>query len=263
MHNYPNAFISTQNGPTRNRLKLYTNNTVWLNNGDEYQIEFENYTQRNFLAKIKIDGQFISDSGLILKPGQHIYLDRYFDSPRRFKFSTYSVENTAEAKSAIQNNGWVEIYFYEQLIHFQPTISWTYTNQWFPQYPVNDPFFGRDISGSARGFDADAGLYGAGRYGYKDMSINCCNNVSDDLNAFHGMEKSIETGRTEQGSVSNQTFKMENMEFNSWHSQYVVYKIVPFSAVAGYSTVRNYCTSCSYRVRDGKWIYCPKCGNRI
>jgi len=261
MQNYPNAFISTQNGPTRNRLKLYTNNTVWLNNGDEYQIEFENYTQRNFLAKIKIDGQFISDSGLILKPGQHIYLDRYFDSPRRFKFSTYSVENTAEAKSAIQNNGWVEIYFYEQLIHFQPAISWTYTNQWFPQYPTNDPYFG--ISGSSRTSGVVDGLYGEGRFGYsKTLDEVNCYNVQADMNVLRSEEK-IETGRTEQGSVSNQTFKMENMEFNSWHSQYVVYKIVPFSAVAGYSTVRNYCTSCSYRLRDGKWIYCPKCGNRI
>jgi len=259
MQHYPNAFICTQNGPTKNRLRLYSNNQLWLNNGDEYQIEFENYTNRPFLAKIKIDGKFISESGLILKPGQHIYLDRYFDQPRRFKFSTYHIENTPEAQEAIQNNGWVEIYFYEEYINFNNAVNWS------------DPTWSRQITGSARFGDANDGLYGAGRYGYSypDMSVNCNSRVyNDDLNAFHGMdtlrsEKSIETGRTEQGSISNQSFKFEDMEFNSWHTHYVVYKLVPYSAIIDKTSVRNYCPHCSYRVRDSKWVFCPKCGNRI
>ena len=27
--------------------------------------------------------------------------------------------------------------------------------------------------------------------------------------------------------------------------------------------IREYCTSCGYRLRNGKWNYCPKCGNKI
>ena len=62
---------------------------------------------------------------------------------------------------------------------------------------------------------------------------------------------------------SNQTFKFEDFEFNAWHSHYVVYKLVPYSAIIDKTSVRNYCSQCSYRVRDSKWVYCPKCGNRI
>jgi len=258
MQNYPNAFISTQNGSTKNRLKLYSNNQLWLNDGNEYQIEFENYTQRTLLAKIKIDGKFISDSGLILKPGQHIYLDRYFDSPRRFKFSTYQFENTPEAQAAIQNNGWVEIYFYEQYVNYNSItftnhLGWNYDNR---------------ITGSMRTGDANS-LYGAGRYDNSRgmMSVNCCNNVEDDLNCFHGKSSKDtelkETGRTQEGSISNQSFKFEDFEFNAWHSHHVVYKLVPYSAIIDKTSVRNYCSHCSYRVRDSKWIYCPKCGNRV
>lgn len=257
MSYYPEAYIVTQN-ITKNRLKVYTNNRLYLNEGDEFQIEFENYTTRNFLAKIKLNGEWISNSGLILKPGQHIYLDRYLDTPRRFKFSTYAVDNTPQAKQAIKNNGEVEIYFYEQLINFnftnhpaitQPEWYWWYNNQ------------GITGSVSYRGSSANAGLYGTGRYGYADMSVNCCND--GDLNAFHGMPDKIETGRVEQGSHSSQVLKEENMEFNNWHSHFIAYKILPVSTYQHQQPVRNYCSSCSYRVRDSKWVFCPKCGNRI
>lgn len=261
---YPEAYIVTQN-ITKNRLKVYTNNRLYLNEGDEFQIEFENYTTRNFLAKIKLNGEWISNSGLILKPGQHIYLDRYLDTPRRFKFSTYAVDNTPQAKQAIKNNGEVEIYFYEQLINFNftnyPSITqpdyWWYNNQ--------------DITGSVsyRGSNANA-LYGAGRYGYADrgydiMSVNCCNtNQDDQINLMNERnEGKIETGRVEQGSHSSQVLKEENMEFNNWHSHFIIYKILPISQQTYEQPVRNYCSSCSYRVRDSKWVFCPKCGNKI
>ena len=74
----------------------------------------------------KLNGQYISNRGLVLQPGEHYYLDRYLDDKKRFKFSTYEIPNTKSAKKAIEKNGLVEIEFYQEQI-FNPN---TYT-MWY------------------------------------------------------------------------------------------------------------------------------------
>jgi len=248
---FPNAFISFQNGPTNNRLKVYSNNEIFLGSGAEFQIEFENYTNNVWLAKIKLNGSFISDSGLILKPGQHIYLDRYLDTQKRFKFDTYMVDDNDQANKAIQNNGSVEILFYRELIN-QPIITWTYTssNINYPQYPYPDIDKYYLYKGSSTG---DALYCNSLAKGGQTFDANM-------LNETRSAKK--ETGRVEEGSISNQSFKYENREFESYYSKQVFYKLLPLSQMKEEINLRQYCSNCGYRLRDNKWQFCPKCGSR-
>ena len=106
----PCAYISKD----RKRLKQF-GQTVYLNNGDEFQLELFNPSSTTVLAKIKLDGSYISGGGIVLKPGQRVFLERYLDDPRKFKFETYEVDGTSnEVLDAIAGNGDVVIDFFDE-----------------------------------------------------------------------------------------------------------------------------------------------------
>ena len=68
----PQSFVTKG----KQRLKQHSN-TVYLKNGDEFEIELFNPTKNHILAKILLDCKSISNSGIVLKPGQRIFLERY------------------------------------------------------------------------------------------------------------------------------------------------------------------------------------------
>lgn len=238
-YNLPQAFISIKRGDTNNRLKVYESKKIFLEKDSEFQIEFENYTNSVYLAKIKMNGKFISDTGLILKPGQHVYLDRYLDVNRRFKFDVYEIDDTPESKAATSNNGYVEIFFYKEKQVSQPSITWTY-NDYYEKYDTTYP---------------------KANFFYFSTSTN--ENYMSPMRLDRNI-KTKETGRVEQGSISDQSFKYENREFESYYSVSTTYQLLPLSEINSNNVnVREYCTNCGYRLRDNKWTFCPKCGNRV
>lgn len=103
----PEADIAINN----NRLRKY-GNRIYLKDQTEFQIEFANKTSTTYLAKIKFNGNYVSNQGLVLRPGEHVFLERYFDTQKKFQFSTYSVKDTQDIQEAIRKNGLVEIEFY-------------------------------------------------------------------------------------------------------------------------------------------------------
>ena len=106
----PCAYITKD----KKRLKQF-GQTVYLNNGDEFQLELFNPSSTTVLAKIKLDGSYISGGGIVLKPGQRVFLERYLDDPRKFKFETYEVDGTSnEVLDAISGNGDVVIDFFDE-----------------------------------------------------------------------------------------------------------------------------------------------------
>ncbi|HOG38684.1 MAG TPA: hypothetical protein PLD95_04445, partial [bacterium] len=82
----PSAFITKG----RQRIKQY-NDTVYLKNGDEFEIELFNPTQNKIRAEILLNDVSIG-SGIVLRPGERVFLDRYLDEPKKFKFETYNVD---------------------------------------------------------------------------------------------------------------------------------------------------------------------------
>jgi hypothetical protein len=128
-----------------NRLKRYNKQNptpnYYLNNGQEFQLELFNPTQYIVRADISLNNVKIKGGGLVLKPGERVFLDRYLDSPRKFKFETYEVGNSKEVKKAIEKNGLVKVQFYQQDLtqgFFGGTIITT-TPNYYPWSQHNTP----------------------------------------------------------------------------------------------------------------------------
>jgi hypothetical protein len=146
----PSAWIVTNNRkdksqPSDKGRKSVKNGKVYLDDGQEFEIELQNPLTECVLCDIKLNGQSISKNGLVLKPGQRFYLDCFIDDKKKFVFSTYEVENTLESNDAIAKNGLLEIFFYKEDVvqindwkrrfdkvivekHYYPTYHpyWTY-----------------------------------------------------------------------------------------------------------------------------------------
>ena len=98
----PTAHITKK----KSRLKIYNGNTVFLNDKDNFEFEIHNPTQKSVLCKIKLNGEYISTSGVVIRPGQRVFLERFLDTNNKFEFSTYEVKDTSLNRTAIDLN-WV------------------------------------------------------------------------------------------------------------------------------------------------------------
>jgi len=106
----PQSFITR----SKQRLKQHID-TVYLNNGDEFEIELFNPTQNKVLAKIELNGKSIGN-GIVLRPGERVFLERYLDEAKKFLFETYVVNgNNKEVQESIAKNGDVVVKFYDEM----------------------------------------------------------------------------------------------------------------------------------------------------
>jgi hypothetical protein len=142
----PCAYI-TKN---KQRVKQFNQN-VYLKDGSEFEIELYNPSRKTVLGKIKIHGEFIKGGGIILRPGERVFLERYIDVPRKFKYETYTVDSTNETMNAIANNGDVEILFYEEQevlelkLNSYPTWNPTYVNNNLTA-PIGNNFYTSSVN---------------------------------------------------------------------------------------------------------------------
>lgn len=249
--NQPSAHIALNN----NRLRSYAD-VIYLKDGDEFQIELFNPLQVSVLAKVWINNRLISNSGLVIKPGQRYFLDRHIDQNAKFKFSTYTVDpgQTPEVLESIKNNGSVKVEFYPEKRFPQPlnwngitTLpytqpSWT-TNPYDVMYTTNNA----NISGTA---------------GVAFYSTSTSNNVGASINAHVSSE--IETGRIEKGSKSYQNFGTTNDTFEWYTCAISEWKILPDShKPIEIKEIRNYCSGCGTRIKKQTWKFCPNCGDKF
>ena len=252
----PCAYI-TKN---KQRIKQFGQN-VYLKDGSEFEIELYNPSRNTVLSKIKINGNFISGGGIILRPGERVFLERYLDVRRKFKFETYSVDSTNETMNAIANNGDVEILFYEEediidvrLNSYPWTNDYIYINRdintggSYPRYGVTFTTSNTVIN------SADA-----------NINLTSLNTSNDTVNRpLTKKSKSIETGRVEKGSSSNQEFNSVSKNFNSWTVSTSVWKLLPESQrpVEKRDLIEK-CPKCSTKVKKSSWKFCPECGHQL
>jgi hypothetical protein len=260
----PQAWIAVSN----NRQKVYDpNSIVYLDSDQEFQIELFNPENIPYLAKIEINGKMISNSGLILKPGQRYFLDRFIDENKKFLFSTYEVEmDSPEVENAIRNNGLVSVYFYpESKTNYWIGASTTYVSPGIFQGSgsttiTTDPTFWRSCSGTTHTISVSNLSSNAS---FTNTSSTSAFNVNSPVaGSFNTGTK--ETGRVEEGSQSNQSFSFSNMNFSSVPLFTSKYHIFPRS-VKGIeiSDLRSYCTECGGRIKKKTWKFCPSCGEKI
>lgn len=101
----------------KSRIKRYNKGdmpTYYLEKGTEFTIELFNPTQETILAKITLDNKALSQGGLVLKPGERIFLDRYLDVAKKFLFDTYEVSDSPEVQKAIEKNGDFKVQFFKE-----------------------------------------------------------------------------------------------------------------------------------------------------
>lgn len=255
----PAAFITVG----KQRLKQ-NGSVVYLKDGDEFEVEIFNPQQNSVLAKLKINGNYIGGGGVVLKPGQRVFLERYLDEARKFKFETYEVNaKSKEVQEAIKNNGVVEVEFYEEN---QYGGSITITNPGALIWNTGtNPY---TIYGSKT---ADFKLYNT----TTNLTSTSDNYFAGDSNAFYNtsqnLKKSLstdrfkETGRVEKGGDSKQEFTSVNMDFNSYPSSYSTWRLMPMSEKPIEASEVNvlYCTNCGSKRKKDNHKFCPHCGTKF
>lgn len=302
----PTKKVPTANlAVNRSRIKIYNKQgdmpTYYLQKNQEFQIELFNPTTDVVLAKIILNGKPISQGGLVLNPGQRVFLERYLDVAKKFLFDTYEVANTNEVKEAIENNGDFKVEFFRERQQFNNpflmTTSGTF-NRGATYYPLNGTSGGyvgqttTNINGGVSTFTtsslgANANLTNTASYSAPIPTANSFFNNSgsatmDGLLSFDNSNvtysektlpikmlrakksKSIETGRVEQGSSSDQKIKTidKDFEYHSFHT--IEYKMLPISQkinTAEDINVKVYCTNCGAKLGKGH-KFCATCGTK-
>ena len=251
----PTAHITKK----KSRLKVYNGNTVFLNDKDNFEFEIHNPKQKSVLVKIKLNGEYISTSGIVLRPGQRVFLERFLDSNNKFEFSTYEVNNTSENRSAIDLNGDVRIEFYDEQEsvrnNFLHLNSQTVYGTGINNTPY--PYYGTTLSTTGGvGYSTTTSTYNASNSTFTS-SVN-----SVDLNIPRS-KKSIETGRVEKGDTSKQSFtnSYQDFKYNTCHE--IAFKILPLSTKNKTTEdIRQYCTECGTKTKTN-FKFCPSCGNKL
>ena len=282
MHIGKSQWISTQiSGPSicsahittnRNRSKIYEGNHVYLKDKQNFEIELHNPTQSKILAKISIDGREISQSGIVLIPGERVYLERFIDNNHKFLFETYEVTNTEESKSAILQNGLVEVSFHPEASSYTYSSTTTYGTFAGGVSTFTAPMWDGD-SKSTNSYTVNCNI------GIIEGTINPISTVFsgtttnhdgkysspiDNTSSISLDDKYLESGRTEMGENSTQSFRTTMDNFNLLIVSKLTYQILPESLKpVEMSQIRNYCSGCGIRVKKASWKFCPGCGEKI
>jgi len=258
----------------RNRSKIY-GDSVYLKDGENFEIELFNPTTARVLAKINLNGKRISESGIVLRPGERIYLERFIDTNNKFLFETYEVDKSNEALNAIIDNGILEVSFYMESL---PLTNYTGNGGYFKGAPYNPTI---NIGGYPYNPDINIGGSTGIYYSYDVFGSYCTDpnfslggstvnnlftttSMTNDSIKGSNASNSLETGRVEIGESSDQEFKSVSANFNNLAVAIFKYRILPESQKPlESSSIRNYCTDCGTRIKKQTWKFCPNCGTKI
>jgi len=228
---------------------------VYLKNGQEFEIELFNPLTTTVLAKISLNGVPIGGGGIILRPGEHVFIERFLDKQNKFKFETYEVaSNNLIVDQAIKNNGLVKIEFYNEIIGYPIILG--VTNNWY-----QDGSFGKPNNYWYDNFNTTS---------YSTSGI-IGNNGPDGASGTEGIisannltHNTKETGRIEEGSHSQQQFEISNKSFNYYAFSTITYQIVPLSTKpVTASEIKVYCVECGAKRKKDSHKFCSTCGNKF
>jgi hypothetical protein len=229
----PSAWIVTPNDKGRKPIK---SGKVFLDDKEEFEIELFNPLTVSVLADIKLNGQSISKTGLVLKPGQRFYLDCFVDDKKKFTFSTYEIGVDLESIIATQNNGLLEVFFYKEdvitLDNWRSRFDRVIVEKWYPSnYPTYNPPWNNIYCGGSFGNDnLGNSINSIKGFPFGGTTVNNTVMYSSNLNVGGSIStNSIETGRVEKGPESNQKFDEIEMDFEKNYISSTIIQILPES----------------------------------
>ena len=271
----------------KNRVKIYDYNNYYLKNGQTFEIELFNPTTTRVKAEITLNGVNMSDGGLIIRPGERLYLERFTDTNNKFVFETYEVEDTAEVKTATQKNGNLKVQFYKEMEQ-NISLGGSIWNTGVCGGSFGDPtytYFNNPSTNVTFTSTNDTTIYPLGDMGNTTLTrcfnpnpgkfTSTFNNdvVGTTFNYYASTEDmvngtntaSVETGRVEKGDASDQEFEYTTGNFNTYAFETVSYEIKPVSqkpiTKETLTQVKRYCTECGAKVQT-KFKFCPNCGEK-
>jgi hypothetical protein len=77
----PTAKIAVKKSVLK-QYKVNNEDVVYLPKSTEFEIELHNPTQETVLCKIKFNKKDTSGEGLVLRPGQRVFLERYLNEDK-------------------------------------------------------------------------------------------------------------------------------------------------------------------------------------
>lgn len=229
----PSAWIVNSNDRGRKSIKK---GKVYLQDKEEFQIELYNPLQNCVLADIKLNGNSISKSGLVLNPGQRFYLDCFIDDKKKFIFNTYEVDDNDETQQAIAKNGLLEVFFYKESVitlenwndKFNRILTGrTYPYWVYPSYPWGSVYYGNGTT--AIGGSLAHTTTTNGSFDLTNISNSSCSYYSNTTPINASYTSSIETGRIEKGEKSQQKFESIDMDFDKYYIASTILQILPES----------------------------------
>lgn len=244
----PGAWIVSPQDKGRKSIK---NGKCFLENNETFEIELFNPLTVSVLADIKLNGQSISKTGLIIKPGQRVYLDCFIDDKKKFIFKTYEFDGSQESLDATLNNGLLEVFFYKEdvitLDNWKSRFDTVIVERWYPVYyyrpniwyGTSSPVYGSCVTtnGLNNIGSLSSGTITSNTALYSSNSIN--SSYTSDLSNLNiggslssnsmPINSSLETGRIEKGEKSSQKFTEIDMEFEKHYIYSVIVQILPES----------------------------------
>jgi hypothetical protein len=267
----PSAYITVNRG----RKKIKQDKYVYLNNGQEFELELYNPTTDNVLVKIWINNKQMSSTGVVLRPGERVFLERYIDIPKKFLFDTYEVNGGSDSvQKAIEKNGLIKVQFFREQeekpwVSFTPTILGGPYHDSGIRYNNQSPHSNGDWIGDFNTYGATSSSISNNTNftsTFDTTSLGGTLGVTDvpQKKSLKSRSKKTETGRVEQGSSSSQTFETVNKKFSSWAFETVEYQIKPTSTqvIDTKMATSKYCTGCGKKAKP-KNKFCSNCGTKL
>lgn len=271
----PTAHITKK----KSRLKLYNGSTVHLNDGDNFEIELYNPKTTLVLAKIKLNGEYISGGGIVLKPGQRVFLERFLDTNNKFVYNTYEVKDNSQNRDAIAFNGDITIEFYDKYtpspVYYGNTITLGYPYPHGSTCINSGTYLGGNLTYTSNASSViNLASSNTTNIGSSQTSSISTSNFSNLLGTprqhtkqlSSGMKrskKSIETGMVEKGEQSSQKFQQTSDTFNTYTCFVENFKILPLSQLITTSkNLTQFCSQCGKKQKKEN-KFCPDCGNDL
>lgn len=250
----------------KNVLKQYRVNNedvVYLPKDAEFEIELFNPLQETLLAKIDLNNSIPTGEGIILRPGERIFLERYLNIDRKFLFDVYSIDGSEASKQATAKNGLVTVKFYReksaQIYRNDMTVrGGSFGNPVLGGYNTGSPYLENNFYTTSIG--ATAGSYSITT---TDISLGTISAAHPTANAVQC--SFVDTGIVAKGSKSNQEFVEVDQKFENYAFYSIFYKLLPDTQQV-FTTEdikhRKYCSECGSKIKPND-KFCSNCGERL
>jgi hypothetical protein len=237
----PTAFITV-----KKQRQRQNGTNIYLHDKTEFEIELYNPTKDKVKAIIELNGTPISSSGIVLKPGQRVFLERFIDVDRKFLFETYEVSLTQGNLEAIQNNGLVKVKFFKKHRPLPYTGGYTW-------YGSNTLYYNGGVPPILNGTTFTTNGTG---------SVTNTASYSNEVPRSRKSKNFIETGSVEMGKKSNQEFGSDYDTYNVSETWVSEWKILPYNAkeITTEDLVKK--CGCGTKMKDN-YKFCPNCGKQL